>query len=100
MAEIIVQKEYPIAFVYGFMGAEKAYSCLGYAPIYKDDAYYHMAKTIAYEYADRNPACKEVYVVFNRRGLKRDFQEGTHNANMEARVIFHELIAREGFRVK
>lgn len=86
--------------LYGIGGPSKAYAALDYYAIYEDEL--DMVGTIrrkAEQMRAYNPSIMAVYMISNRRGLKRDFAEARKKNSIESHAIFRDILEREGIKL-
>lgn len=87
--------------LYGIGGAEKAYAVLSYYCIFEDAT--DIVPTIrraGLNMMAANPSIQTVYMISNRRGLKRDFKDAIRRNSIEGWAIFKDLLEREGMKVQ
>lgn len=46
-----------------------------------------------------NPSIEHVYLISNRHGLKREFQESIKRNSIESCAIFKDTLEREGIQI-
>lgn len=86
--------------LYGIGGPSKQYAVLGYYRIFEDEL--DIVGTIRREaewLRANNPSILHVYMISNRRGLRRDYQEAVRVGNIESYAMFKDILEREGMRV-
>lgn len=84
--------------LYGFGGTQYQYRVLRYYVIY-DPVTTVKLRNIARTMQIINPSIEHVYMISNRRGLRRDFQEPLKQNSIESCAIFKDTVEREGIRI-
>lgn len=84
--------------LYGFGGAQYQYRVLRYYVIY-DPVTTIELRNIARTMQIINPSIEHVYMISNRHGLRRDFQESLKRNSIESCAIFKDTVEREGIRI-
>ena len=85
--------------LYGIGDARYQYRVLRYFAIYDERADTSEVKRIARMMQVINPSIEHVYMITNRRGLKREFMESTKRNSIERCVIFKDTLEREGIKI-
>jgi hypothetical protein len=85
--------------LYGFGGARDQYRVMKYFVIFDDNVSIRTIKNEAEVLKIKNPSIEHVYAVDNRRGLKKDFEEGIRQNSIESCAIFKDIIEREGLLI-
>lgn len=85
--------------LYGIGNAKYQYRVLRY--YWVEDEYTDIAeiKRIARIMQVVNPSIEHVYLISNRRGLKRDFVESIKRNSIESCAIFKDILEREGIKI-
>lgn len=85
--------------LYGIGNAKYQYRVLRY--YWVEDEYTDIAeiKRIARMMQVVNPSIEHVYLISNRRGLKRDFVESIKRNSIESCAIFKDILEREGIKI-
>lgn len=85
--------------IYGLAGAEKKYRALAYYCIFEGD--FSIANMLyqASVLKAKNPEVKYVYVIDNRKGLRRDYGESYKTNTIESCVEFKMLLEKDGYRI-
>ena len=85
--------------LYGIGNAKYQYRVLRY--YWVEDEYADIAeiKRIARMMQVVNPSIEHVYLISNRRGLKRDFVESIKRNSIESCAIFKDILEREGIKI-
>lgn len=86
--------------IYGLGGASKQYRVLEFFTIFDTSRdiiteIYRVSSRMKV----RNPSIEKIYVIDNRKGLKRDYLESFKANSIEGWVIFKDLLEREGIQV-
>lgn len=84
--------------LYGIGGPEKAYAIVNFWTIFEKDL---SVPNIRYN-ASRlraNPSVKKVFMISNRTGLKREFEEARRGNSIESYMIFKDILEREGMEL-
>lgn len=86
--------------LYGIGGADKMYMALSYYQIFIEDADKLVAE-VQYRAAimRKNPEVKEVYLMDNKPGLRRDFLDSQKRKSIESCAVFKDLLERHGIRI-
>lgn len=84
--------------LYGFGGAQYQYRVLRYYVIY-DPVTTVELRNIARTMQIINPSIEHVYMISNRHGLRRDFQESLKQNSIESCAVFKDAVEREGIRI-
>lgn len=86
--------------LYGIGGPREQYAVLRYYAIYEDDP--DFVGTIRRE-TDKmrayNPSIMAVYMISNRRGLLKDYNEARRRNSIESHAIFRDILEREGIKL-
>lgn len=85
--------------LYGIAGVENQYRAIRYFII---DAELVSISNIVYQanmLRIKNPTIEHVYVVDNRRGLRRDYVESYKKNTIESCAIFKDILEREGIMI-
>lgn len=87
--------------LYGLGGADTQYVALRYYIIDGEDFTMSYAKMAAGFMRMDNPTIQTVYLVDNRRGLRREYLNSVkdHHNSIEARYAFRDTLEREGVRI-
>ena len=85
--------------LYGIGDARYQYRVLRYFTIYDERADTSEVKRIARMMQVINPSIEHVYMITNRRGLKREFMESTKRNSIESCAIFKDTLEREGIKI-
>lgn len=85
--------------LYGIGDARYQYRVLRYFAIYDERADTQEVKRIARMMQVINPNIEHVYMITNRRGLKREFMESTKRNSIESCAIFKDTLEREGIKI-
>lgn len=85
--------------LYGIGDARYQYRVLRYFAIYDEQADTSEVKRFARMMQVINPSIEHVYMITNRRGLKREFMESTKRNSIESCAIFKDTLEREGLKI-
>ena len=85
--------------LYGIGDVRYQYRVLRYVAIYDERADTSEVKRIARMMQVINPSIEHVYMITNRRGLKREFMESTKRNSIESCAIFKDTLEREGIKI-
>lgn len=85
--------------LYGIGNARYQYRVLRYFYVYDENADVAEIKRIARMMQVVNPSIEHVYLISNRHGLKREFQESIKRNSIESCAIFKDILEREGIKV-
>ena len=85
--------------LYGIGDARYQYRVLRYFAIYDERADTSEVKRIARMMQVINPSIEHVYMITNRRGLKREFMESKKRNSIESCAIFKDTLEREGIKI-
>lgn len=85
--------------LYGIGDARYQYRVLRYFAIYDERADTSEVKRIARMMQVINPSIEHVYMITNRRGLKREIMESTKRNSIESCAIFKDTLEREGIKI-
>ena len=85
--------------LYGIGNARYQYRVLRYFYIYDANADVAEIKRIARMMQVVNPSIEHVYLISNRHGLKREFQESIKRNSIESCAIFKDILEREGIKI-
>ena len=85
--------------LYGIGNARYQYRVLRYFYIYDENADGAEIKRIARMMQVVNPSIEHVYLISNRHGLKREFQESIKRNSIESCAIFKDILEREGIKI-
>lgn len=85
--------------LYGIGDARYQYRVLRYFAIYDERVDTSEVKRIARMMQVINPSIEHVYMITNRRGLKREFMESTKRNSIESCAIFKDTLEREGIKI-
>ena len=85
--------------LYGIGTARSQYRVLRYFYIYDENADVAEIKRIARMMQVVNPSIEHVYLISNRHGLKREFQESIKRNSIESCAIFKDILEREGIKI-
>lgn len=85
--------------LYGIGNAWRQYRVLKWFAIYDESADVAEVKRIARMMQVVNPSIEHVYLISNRRGLKREFQESIRKNSIESCAIFKDILEREGIKI-
>lgn len=87
--------------IYGIGGADKMYRVLEYYCIF--DTSRDIVREIwnaAARLKAKNPSIQHIYIIDNRRGLKRDYQEAVRGNSIESFMLFKDILEREGREIQ
>lgn len=85
--------------LYGIGNARYQYRVLRYFYVYDENADVAEIKRIARMMQVVNPSIEHVYLISNRHGLKREFQESIKRNSIESCAIFKDILEREDIKV-
>ena len=85
--------------LYGIGDARYQYRVLRYFALYDERSDTSEVKRIARMMQVINPSIEHVYMITNRRGLKREFMESTKRNSIESCAIFKDTLEREGIKI-
>lgn len=85
--------------LYGIGNARYQYRVLRYFYVYDENADVAEIKRIARMMQVVNPSIEHVYLLSNRHGLKREFQESIKRNSIESCAIFKDILEREGIKI-
>ena len=85
--------------LYGIGNARYQYRVLRYFYVYDENADVAEIKRIAHMMQVVNPSIEHVYLISNRHGLKREFQESIKRNSIESCAIFKDILEREGIKI-
>jgi len=85
--------------LYGIGNARYQYRVLRYFYVYDENADIAEIKRIARMMQVVNPSIEHVYLISNRHGLKREFQESIKRNSIESCAIFKDILEREGIKI-
>lgn len=85
--------------LYGIGNARYQYRVLRYFYVYDENADVAEIKRIARMMQVINPSIEHVYLISNRHGLKREFQESIKRNSIESCAIFKDILEREGIKI-
>ena len=85
--------------LYGIGDAKYQYRVLKYFCIYDERIDIAEIKHIARTMQVINPSIEHVYLISNRHGLKREFQESIKRNSIESCAIFKDILEREGIKI-
>lgn len=85
--------------LYGVGNARYQYRVLRYFYVYDENADVAEIKRIARMMQVVNPSIEHVYLISNRHGLKREFQESIKRNSIESCAIFKDILEREGIKI-
>lgn len=85
--------------LYGIGNARYQYRVLKYFCIYDENADVAEIKRIARMMQVVNPSIEHVYLISNRHGLRREFQESIKRNSIESCAIFKDILEREGIKI-
>ena len=85
--------------LYGIGDARYQYRVLKYFCIYDEHIDIAEIKRIACVMRVINPSIEHVYLISNRHGLKREFQESIKRNSIESCAIFKDTLEREGIQI-
>lgn len=85
--------------LYGIGNARYQYRVLRYFYIHDENADVAEIKRIARMMQVVNPSIEHVYLISNRHGLKREFQESIKRNSIESCAIFKDILEREGIKI-
>lgn len=80
--------------LYGIGNARYQYRVLRYFYVYDENADVAEIKRIARMMQVVNPSIEHVYLISNRHGLKREFQESIKRNSIESCAIFKDILER------
>ena len=84
---------------YGIGDAKYQYRVLKYFCIYDENIDIAEIKRIARTMQVINPSIEHVYLISNRHGLRREFQESIKRNSIESCAIFKDILEREGIKI-
>lgn len=86
--------------IYGLGGATKEYRVLEFFTIFDTsrDIISEIYR-ISARMKVRNPSVEKIYVIDNRRGLKKDYMESFRTNSLEGWAIFKDMLEREGIQI-
>lgn len=85
--------------LYGIGDARYQYRVLKYFCIYDENIDVTEIKRIARTMQVINPSIEHVYLISNRHGLRREFQESIKRDSIESCMIFKDILEREGIKI-
>lgn len=85
--------------LYGIGNARYQYRVLRYFYVYDENVDVAEIKRIARMMQVVNPSIEHVYLISNRHGLKREFQESIKRNSIESCAIFKDILEREGIKI-
>lgn len=85
--------------LYGIGDARYQYRVLKYFCIYDENIDVTEIKRIARTMQVINPSIEHVYLISNRHGLRREFQESIKRDSIESCAIFKDILEREGIKI-
>lgn len=85
--------------LYDIGNARYQYRVLRYFYVYDENADVAEIKRIARMMQVVNPSIEHVYLISNRHGLKREFQESIKRNSIESCAIFKDILEREGIKI-
>ena len=85
--------------LYGIGDATYQYRVLKYFCIYDERIDVAEIKRIARMMRVTIPSIEHVYLISNRHGLKREFQESIKRHSIESYAIFKDTLEREGIQI-
>lgn len=85
--------------LYGIGDARYQYRVLKYFCIYDENIDVTDIKRIARTMQVINPSIEHVYLISNRHGLRREFQESIKRDSIESCAIFKDILEREGIKI-
>lgn len=85
--------------LYGIGDTKYQYRVLKYFCIYDERIDIAEIKRIARTMQVINPSIEHVYLISNRHGLKREFQESIKRNSIESCAIFKDTLEREGIQI-
>lgn len=85
--------------LYGIGNARYQYRVLRYFYVNDENADVAEIKRIARMMQVVNPSIEHVYLISNRHGLKREFQESIKRNSIESCAIFKDILEREGIKI-
>ena len=85
--------------LYGIGDAKYQYRVLKYFCVYDERIDIAEIKRIARTMHVINPSIEHVYLISNRHGLKREFQESIKRNSIESCAIFKDILEREGIKI-
>lgn len=85
--------------LYGIGDAKYQYQVLKYFRIYDENIDIAEIKRIARTMQVINPSIEHVYLISNRYGLRREFQESIKRNSIESCAIFKDILEREGIKI-
>ena len=85
--------------LYGIGDAKYQYRVLKYFCIYDERIDIAEIKRIARTMLVINPSIEHVYLISNRHGLRREFQESIKRNSIESCAIFKDTLEREGIQI-
>lgn len=86
--------------LYGLGGPEKAYTVLAYWTIFEQDLSANAICENAAKMRAYNPCVKQIFMIDNRPGLRREYQESMRLNSIESHVIFKDILERQGWELK
>lgn len=85
--------------LYGIGNARYQYRVLKYFCVYDENIDVTEIKRIARMMQAVNPSIEHVYLISNRHGLRREFQESIKRDSIESCAIFKDMLEREGIKI-
>lgn len=85
--------------LYGIGNARYQYRVLKFFCIYDEKVDVAEIKHIARMMQVVNPSIEHVYLISNRHGLRREFQESIKRNSIESCAIFKDILEREGIKI-
>lgn len=85
--------------LYGIGNARYQYRVLKYFCVYDENIDVTEIKRIARMMQVVNPSIEHVYLISNRHGLRREFQESIKRDSIESCAIFKDILEREGIKI-
>ena len=85
--------------LYGIGDAKYQYRVLKYFCIYDEHIDIAEIKRITRTMQVINPSIEHVYLISNRHGLKREFQESIKRNSIESCAIFKDTMKREEIKI-
>lgn len=81
---------------YGIAGADDNYRVVRYYGIKSADYTIENEKRIVMDMLDANPGIKQVFVVTNGFGLKKDYRSALTHSSIDSWVTFKIMLAQRG----
>lgn len=86
-------------YLYGLGDADVMYRVLSYRYLEDREISFRRMDTEAEFMMAANPSIKEVYAIFDRRGLYWDYMEATKRNSIESWQVFKSILEYEGMKI-